>query len=373
MANKVLFFVDRMRVGGIQIFLLNLLKNFDAQKIQCEYLVLDDGNEYEYEEKFKELGGTVHKLKGVWLDNPLGFVKYCKAMDKFFKKHHDYVAIHMNASSKNFMLFYYARKYGVKKRIIHSHSSGFTTSSTAKILIGNVLKKPLLSLSTDLFACSGVAAEWLFGKRVMDSGIVKIIPNAIDLNQFEFDPIRREKIRKELKISDDTILIGHIGRFSKMKNHKFLLEIFKQIHDTNPNSRLVLAGIGELLENTKEYAKKLEIDSYVDFLGFRNDVMDLTQAIDVFVMPSLYEGFPVTGIESQASGCPCVFSDTITREAALLDETIYLSLQDSVEKWATEILSLVGKVDRKKTKAILKDKGFDIGDVCEYLVNYYTS
>lgn len=371
MACKVLFFVDRMRVGGIQIFLMNLQKHFDAQKIQCEYLVLDDGNEYEYEGKFEELGAKVHKLDGVWFNHPLDIVKYCRAMDEFFKNHHDYVAVHMNGSSKNFMLLYYAKKYGIKRRIVHSHSSGFTTKSKIKIMLGNILKSPLIHLTTDFFACSTVAAEWLFGKKISDSGKVKIIPNAVDLDQYEFDADRRIKIRKELNISDDTILIGHVGRFTKVKNHKFLLEVFKQIHEANPKTFLIMAGIGELLEEMKDYAKQLQIDSYVNFLGFREDVMDLTQAMDVFLMPSLYEGFPVTGIESQASGCPCVFSDSITREAALLDATKYISLQVPVKKWAQETLSIVGTVDRIKSKEILKKKGFDINDVCRYLEDFY--
>nr|WP_297769045.1 glycosyltransferase family 1 protein [uncultured Butyrivibrio sp.] len=373
MAKKVLFFVDRMRVGGIQIFLLNLQKNFDLEKIQCEYLVLDDGTEYEYEEKFEKLGAKVHKLRGVWIKQPLDFISYCKKMDEFFKNHHDYVAVHMNGSSKNFMLLYYARKYGIKKRVVHSHCSGFMTSSSIKIFAGNILKKPLVHLATDYFACSNVAAEWLFGKKLSSSEKVKIIPNAINLNEFEFNADKREITRKNLNISENTILIGHIGRFTKVKNHRFLLEIFKCIHDINPNTALIMAGIGELLEETKEYAQKLKIDAYVQFLGFRNDVMDLTQAMDVFLMPSLHEGFPVTGIECQAAGCPCVFSDSITREAAILDETKYVNLQDSVEKWAYETLSLADSVDRSKTKDILRKKGFDIIDVCRQLERFYLS
>lgn len=373
MSGKVLFFVDTMEGGGIQILLMNLQKNFDAAKIKCDYLVLDDGNTYEYEEKFRELGANVYKLKGVWLNYPTDMIKYCKKVDEFFKEHHDYTAVHMHTSSKNFMILYYARKYGIKKRIIHSHSSGFQTKSKAKIMAGNILKKPLLNVATDYFACSKNAAEWLYGSKIVNKNKAVIMPNAINLDMYEFDEKRRSKVRKEIGISEDTILIGHIGRFIKLKNHSFMLEVFKKIHELNPNTMLIFAGIGECLQQTKDYAKELQIDPYVRFLGFRNDVNDLTQAMDVFFMPSLYEGFPVTAIEAQASGCPCVLSDTITREAALLDETKFISLNDPAEKWADEILSLVGKVDRSKSKEILKEKGFDISDVCRRLENYYVS
>lgn len=373
MAYKVLFFVDRMRVGGIQMLLLNLQTYFDPSVIQCDYLVLDDGENYEYEEKLKKLGANVFKLKGVWLNRPEDYLKYCRAVDIFFKTHHDYAAVHMNASSKNFMILYYAKKNGIKKRIAHSHNTGFQTHSKLKLIAGNMFKKPLLKYATDFFACSEVAGEWLFGSDMVARGAVYVIPNAIDLDAFEYDEEIRCKIRKELGVLEEEIMIGHVGRFTRQKNHKFLLEIFRKIHELNSKTVLVLAGIGELMEEMKNYTHKLGIEKNVKFLGFRDDVMNLTQAMDVFLMPSFYEGFPVTGIEAQASGCPCVFSDTITKEAALLDETIYLSLEENIDLWARQTLKAAGKGNRSQSKKILKDKGFDIRDTVRYLEKFYIS
>lgn len=374
MRYKVLFFVDRMRVGGIQILLLNMQRNFDPSVIQCDYLVLDDGETYEYEDKFRELGANVYKLKGVWMNGIKDFPVYCKAMDAFFKEHHDYAAVHMHASSKNFMLLHYAKKYGIEKRIVHSHNTGFQTHSPLKTLAGNCFKFPMKRLATDFFACSELAGRWLFGDKAVEQGKVYVMLNGIELEKFEFNPETRKRVRNELKVKDNQIVIGNVGRFSAQKNHKFLLEIFSAIHKLDPTAVLLLAGIGELMEESKKQAQLLGISQSVRFLGFRSDVMELAQAMDVFLMPSFYEGFPVTGIEAQASGCPCVFSDTITREAALLDKTIYISLNETADDWAQKTLNTAkSKVDRGKSREILKNNGFDIKDTVKYLEKFYIS
>lgn len=374
MRYKVLFFVDRMRVGGIQILLLNMQKYFDSSVIQCDYLVLDDGETYEFEEKFKKLGANVYKLKGVWVDGIKSYPGYCKAMDAFFKEHHDYTVVHMHASSKNFMLLYYAKKYGIRKRIVHSHNTGFQTHSLMKIMAGNCLKIPMKKLATDYFACSELAGRWLFGNKAVAKGKVCIIPNGIELDKFEFNPEIRKSLRKELGISCNQIVVGNVGRFSVQKNHKFLLKIFASIHKIEPSAVLLLAGIGELMDESKKQAEDLGISQNVRFLGFRSDVMALTQAMDVFLMPSLYEGFPVTGVEAQASGCPCVFSDTITKEVALLDETIYISLDEPENIWAEKTLSTAkSSVERMKSKEKLKSYGFDIKDTVKHLEKFYIS
>lgn len=354
------------------MFLLNLQKNFDQNNIQCDFLVLDDGETYDYEEKLRSLSANVYKLKGVWLDSPIQYLNYKKAIEAFFREHHDYAAVHMNGTSKNFMFLHYAKKYGIKKRIVHSHSTDFQTNNIAKKIIGNILKKPMMNKATDFFACSEIAGKWLFGKKAIATGKVHIVPNAIDLDKFEFKLETRKRVRKELKINDDQILIGHVGRFAPEKNHKYLLKIFAEVHKLDPSAVLIMAGDGDLQDDIKAEAVKLKITEYVRFLGFRNDVSSLTQAMDVFLMPSFYEGFPVTGIEAQASGCPCVFSDTITKEAVLLDETIYISLAESVENWAKKTLETAhGSINRDTCKKLLKEKGFDIHDITKNLEYFY--
>ncbi|MFI3326689.1 MAG: glycosyltransferase family 1 protein [Clostridia bacterium] len=361
---KVLIFVDRMRVGGIQTLLYNQYPYFD--KVDVEFLVLDDGEHYDLEDDIKKLGGTIHKLEKVWLRSPLDYVNYAKKMKEFFKNNHDYVAVHMNSGSKNYMFLQYAKKYGIPVRISHSHNTNFQSTSKAQILLGNMMKVPMKKYSTHLFACSDLAGQWLFGENEK----VIVIPNGVNLDKYGFNKAVRERLRKELNV-EKNIVIGNVGRFVNQKNHTKLINIFNEIQKKEPTAVLILAGIGELMEQTQKQVDDLKISDKVKFLGFRTDVNDLIQAMDVFLMPSFFEGFPVTGVEAQASGLPCVFSDTITRQAAILEETAYIPLEESNKIWAEKILSLIGKVDREHSKKSLKDKGFDLPDMVGNIESYY--
>ena len=362
---KALIFVDRFRVGGIQTLLYNQYPYFD--KVDVEFLVLNDGEHYDLEDDFIKMGATVHKLD-MWIRSPLDFFKYAKKMKEFFKNNHDYIAVHMNSGSKNYMFLKYAKKYGIPVRIAHSHNTNFQSTSKAQIILGDIMKKPMKKNSTHLFACSDLAGKWLFGENEK----VIVVPNGVDLDKYGFNKEIREKIRQELNI-ESNIVIGNVGRFVTQKNHKKLIEVFAEIVKKEPKAVLVLAGIGELMEQAKAQVRELGIEDKVKFLGFRNDVNDIIQAMDIFLMPSLYEGFPVTGVEAQASGLPCVFSDTITRQAAILDETEYIPLEESNQVWAEKTLALIGKVDRENSKQFLKSKGFDLPDMVVMIESYYSN
>ncbi len=372
--EKLLFFVDCFEMGGIQIFLRNVLMNIDKSKFQCEFLVIDDGNTYSLEAEIEQIGGRIHKLKDCWIDKPADYIRYCKNVNAFFKNNHDYKAIHVNASSKNSLILYYAKKYKIKKRIIHSHNTGFQTTSSIKIMVGNLLKAPLKMWSTDFLACSEIAGEWLFGKKAVASGRVKVIPNGIDTNRYKFCSETRDRLKNELGIQDSGFVVGHIGRFVKQKNHSFLIDIFEEIVKLRPDSCLVLAGTGELMDECESKVREKGLEHCVHFLGFRNDVPDLLQAYDVFLMPSYHEGFPVTAIEAQASGCPCVLSETITAEAAIIEKTQYVSLDAPASLWAqTTVETYMSDNDRSMTQKILVDKGFDIHGVVKELETIYLS
>ncbi|MCD7780296.1 MAG: glycosyltransferase, partial [Candidatus Gastranaerophilales bacterium] len=240
---KVLFFVDRLRVGGIQILLRNLFEIFEKDKIECELLTLDDGEHYDLEDTISSLGITIHKLTGIWLRRPTDYFGYFKAVKEFFKYHHDYDAIHINTGPKNYYILKCAMIYGIPVRIAHSHNTGFQTDSSAQVLLGNIMKFFLKRYATDYFACSSIAGKWLFGSRMVENGKVIIIPNGINLNKFKFNADIRNKIRSDLEISDK-LVIGNVGRFTKQKNHNFMIKIFKEIHNNNKNSVLLLIGIG---------------------------------------------------------------------------------------------------------------------------------
>lgn len=362
---KVLMFVDRCRVGGIQILLNNLFDVFSSIGVECELLLLDDGEHYDLEDQIRNKGIQIYKLNGIWLRNPKDFISYRKAVAKFFQDHHDYAAVHVNSGTKNYYILECAKKWNIPVRIAHSHNTGFQTNSKVQKIIGDLFKVSMKKNANIYLACSDLAGKWMFG----NSRFINL-PNGIDLERYKYNEKSRLRIRKELGI-EGNIVIGNVGRFAPQKNHLFLIDIFKEIHKINSNTILVLAGIGDLMEDTKNKVISLGLENSVLFLGFRNDISDLTQAMDLFLMPSLYEGFPVTAVEAQASGLPCVFSDSITRDIKILNEVIYLSLELSAKEWATKTLSVINTTRRDECYSLLKKGGYDIKDMAYRLKRLY--
>lgn len=367
---KVLYFVDRMLRGGIQSLVIDWVSRFDKNKIHVDFLLLDDGKEYELEQTLKELGCTVYKLKGIWVKTPFDFIKYKYAVKNFFKEHHDYKVVHMHSSSKNYMILKYAKKYGIPIRIAHSHNIDFQTKNPLKKLIGNLFKKPLIKYATDYFACSKIAGEWLFGKDIVESDKFRVIHNAIDYDKFKYDENSRNEIRTEFFIKDNEILFGNVGRFSNQKNHIFLLRVFYEIFKINNNVKLILVGQGENESLIKNEIDNLGLKNNVIIAGFRNDVNKIMQGIDVFLMPSLHEGLPVVGIEAQAAGIPCFMSkDVITSEVKISENVHFISLDKGESFWAKTILS--SNLKRIDNKTCLKSAGYFIEDVVDLLEKKY--
>lgn len=371
--SKVLLFVDRMRVGGIQTLLVELIEQFKMMQQPCDLLLLDDGEQYDLEDTVRQRGTTVYKLQGIWLHRPWDFPRYESAVRKFFAAHHDYQAVHLNSGPKNYPILKYAKRYGIPVRIAHAHNTGFQTSSKAAQLLGDLFKRPLRRYATHCLACSDLAGQWMFGSRWMSAGKVTVLPNGIPLQEYAFHPDTRRKVRTEWNASTDTLVVGHVGRFTTQKNHGFLLEIFAELHRKQPNSLLVLVGIGELQDAARSEAEELHLTDSVRFLGFRSDVADLLQGMDIFLMPSLYEGFPVTGVEAQAAGLPCVFSDTITREVKILDAVEYFPLSTPAAQWADSILRLAKSGDRQQACEVLIEKGYGVHTMAEQLIQIYHS
>ena len=196
-----------------------------------------------------------------------------------------------------------------------------------------------------------------------------VLKNGIELSKFKFQSEIREKIRKSLGVENDFV-IGHAGRFSTQKNHIFLLKIFKYIYDIDADAVLILFGVGELLDDIKSEANCLGISDRIIFYGASSEMEKMYMAMDVFVMPSLHEGLPVTGIEAQASGLPCVFADTITREVDITSTSKFLSLNMDAAIWAKNIMECKGK-ERVDSLKLLKQEGYDIEDTAHMVENFY--
>ena len=366
---KVLYFVDRLLIGGIQTFILNNIEHIDKTKVQIDFLILDDGNVYETETNLKLQGYNVYKLEGVWLRKPTDYFNYFKKIDEFFLNHHDYKVVHLHSSSKNFYVLKSAKKYGIPVRIAHSHNIGFQSKNKMQIMIGNLCKPLLKKYATDYFACAYLAGEWLFGKKAVKDGKVKVIHNAVEYEKFKFNEEKRIEMRNRLNINEK-IVIGNVGRFSEQKNHEFLIDIFSEIHKMNKMSTLMLIGKGEKEELIRKKVKNLGLENDVIFMGFCDNVNELMWAMDIFLMPSLHEGLPVVGIEAQAAGLPCFMSKyVITDEVKITGLVSFVELKQSPKEWAEKILN--SDLNRKDTKAEIEQAGYLIMDTAKELENFY--
>lgn len=360
---KVLYFVDRLRHGGIQQLIVEILKNMDKEKVQIDLLVYDDGQTYPLEEVVKNLGIQLFKINA-WIWTPFDYFKQSKALNQFFKEHHDYKAVHMHSSSKNFMVLKMAKKYGISARIAHAHSTKFASTNKLKTIIGNVFKRPLKKYATHYFACSKLAGEWLFGKAD-----VKIIHNAVDYDKFKFNPERRQELRKKLGITEN-LVIGNVGRFTTPKNHGFLIDVFEAIHKKNDKAVLMLVGIGAKEQEIREKVQRLGLQDCVKFMGFCTNTNELMWCMDVFLMPSLYEGLPVVGVEAQCTGLPCFMSkDVITDEVKIAENVTFIELEKSAKEWAEIILN--SDLNRRDTYEELKNAGYLIEQTVDELERFY--
>ena len=349
--------------GGVEAVVMNYYRNIDRTKIQFDFICDSDSTNIPYDE-IKKLGGKV-----IICPPYQKVLKYEKFLIDLFKKN-NYKIVHSNINALSVFPLRAAKKAGVPIRIAHSHSTT-NKKEWKKNLMKQALRPFSKKYATDYFACSELAGRWLFDDRTFERGKVTIINNAIDLDKFKYSKKIGKEKRKELGIKDDTLVIGHIGRFVAQKNHTFLIDIFNELHKKKKDSILLLIGQGPLMHEIKEKVEMLGISDSVKFLGQRGDVDELYQVFDVFCLPSLYEGLPVVGVEAQATGNLCILSDDMTKETKVLDTTEFLSLKQSAQEWADTILILLKTYKKHNTKDEISKYGFNIENEAKKLEEKY--
>ncbi|MEH7074914.1 glycosyltransferase family 1 protein [Neobacillus drentensis] len=359
---RVLHVVVNMNRGGAETLIMNLYRNINRSKVQFDFLTCKEGV---FDQEIKELGGTIHRIPYI---NEVGHFGYIKALNNFFSNHNGYKIVHSHLNRMSGFVVRAAKKYGIRYCISHSHNTGGEGGMLAK---GYKWYSGLFipSNSNYTFACSQAAAKWLFGSKSNDA---KLLNNGIEPEMFSYSPDIRMMKRQELEISDQLVL-GHVGRFTKQKNHKFLIEVFADLVKRRPNSILLLCGDGVLRKDIEERVNELNIQEKVKFLGVRSDINHLLQAFDLFLFPSLHEGLPVTLIEAQAAGIPCFISDEITREVDLGLDLIKFFNLTSRDLWVTELEKFNGEIVDRHTSKLkkLRDRGYDIKNTAEWLQDFY--
>lgn len=350
-----------MGYGGTEAYLMNYYRHMDKSKLQIDFIMHGEG-EGVHDKEILENGGRIYHVP-VKSKDYFGNISGLRKV--MIQNHYDIIHAHMDAM--NSVVLKIAQEAGIKIRISHSHNTNYLTNNKLKIWVNDRAKKKIEKYATHLWGCSEAACKWLYG----DKAKFEIIPNAIEVEKFRFNQEKRNKLRKELGLEDKFVL-GHVGRMEYQKNHEFLIKIMSEIN-RNDDIVLVCVGSGSLEKVIKEQIKMLGIEKKVMLLGNRNDVADLLNLFDLFLLPSRFEGLPVVAIEAQANGLKCLFSSDVTNEVDVTKKNIFLSIHEGTEMWKEEITDNMGKelIKEDRCRDIVSEKGYEINSAAEKLFEKY--
>ena len=383
-AVRVLHVLGNTNLGGAESRIMDLYRHTDRNRVQFDFLV-HSGEEGFYEKEIRELGGRIFRVPRFRIYN---YFSYRKALKEFFQEHHEFALVQGHMTSTAAIYLPIAKKAGVKKTAAHARSAG--VDKGLKGIMTRFLRRNLADKADYLFTCSELAGISVYGEKAVREGKTIFIPNAIDCAGFTFDPEKRKKMREKLGLTD-ALIIGHVGRFHYAKNHEYLLRVFAELcrmsagaggstaeTGADQNYHLILLGEGPLMEDTRKLAEELGVADKVHFLGNHKNIADYYQAMDYFVYPSRYEGMPGTIVEAQASGLPCLMSDTICREVIATELVDTMSIEKEPKVWAEELQrridALVSKQEnREKYAAKMAAAGFDVQAQAERMMRFYES
>ena len=342
--------------GGVASVMMSYFLRIDPKVVHIDFVVHGNGVGDRDEEilhrgskifkvppKSKDFGGNYRGLKKIMSEGK-------------------YDIVHAHADSGNALILKIAKECGIKVRISHSHNTNFTITNQFRILLNYFQMKQISKYATHKWACSVAAGEWLYGLQSR----FEVIPNAIELSKFKFDSAMRDKLRIEYGLMGKRV-IGHIGRFDYQKNQLFLIDAFAKAAEKDETLRLILIGDGKDRTEIENAIKKSFIEDKVILMGQRSDVYSLLNIMDIFVLPSKFEGFPVVTIEAQANGLHCLCSDIITRETNLTGNNKYLPLEKSI--WTNELLKVYKRDESMMDKII--EQGYEIINASQKLQERY--
>lgn len=354
---RVLHVLGGVGLGGAESRIMDLYRQMDRNEIQFDFLVHSSAMNRRkpefYDEDILSLGGHIYVLPKFKVYN---YISYRKAVRDFFRQHHEFRVVQGHMTSTAGIYLPIAKKYGIPVTVAHARNAGVVKG--LKGIATRFFRRGLAQKADCCFACSKLAGEDVFGKAAMEEGRVKIIYNAIDAAEFTYDPEVRLQVRERLGLKDE-LVIGHVGRFDYQKNHPYLIDIFAKLCEIRQNAVLLMLGEGPDEENIREKCRMLGIEDKVRFLGNQRRPQDYYQAMDIFLLPSFFEGLPGVLVEAQAAGLKCFVSDTVTREAAATDLVTYLSIEQPAGAWAEQIAEAAG-YERQNTFQRMKDAGFDV-------------
>lgn len=368
--KKIIHFSLTGAKSGITQYILSNWKHIDKTNFQFDMVTF--GGKLDFQESLEAEGCKIFYVKNRAEDN---LERFQKDILRIFSENYD--AVHLHTSYwKSFELEKLARQAGIPKVIVHSHNTAVFDDEgrEEKERIHYSLREKLTpDMATDFCTCSQTAARWLYGDKIPENKVI-LMKNAVDIDRFAYCEQVRKEYRRKLGW-DDMFIIGHVGRFSYQKNHEFLVDVFREITCWNKNARLLLIGKGPLEARIRAIVKEYGLSEKVYFAGACEDVNRWLQVMDLFCLPSRFEGFPIVAVEAQAAGVPLMLGDTITNEVKLSQNVCYIPLR--IATWADEIKTkmednIQKDISRRpEGKATLKHQGYDINDSVKELERLY--
>ena len=358
---RVLHFIPGFNIGGVESLIMSLYRHIDKSKIQFDFLV----ETQEWLQEFtsiENLGGKVIQINALKKSKPIAYILQ---IQRFFKQYgRNYQVFHCHNMERGVVALYYAKKYQIKNRIFHAHTDSFTGvnyESLVKLLVRIDNK-----LSTHYLACSIAAGEFQFKNSNKTFTVLK---NAIDTDLFRFSPAKQKAIREELKL-EMAFVIGHTGRFTYAKNHKRIIAIFNQVYQKLPRAHLLLIGDGPIRPLIEEEVENLGLTDAVTIMGSQNDIAKYLHCMDVFLLPSFFEGFCISLLEAQSIGLPCIVSDIIPKEVKVTKLIKEHGLNEPNKNWANSIINLQNYIRKNHHNDIIR-RGYDASDNSKWLIEYY--
>lgn len=369
--QRVLHVVSAMNRGGAETLLMNIYRNIDKRKLQFDF-VSHRKEKSHYDSEIESLGGKVYRIASLGQVGPFDYINQLKKIIK----ENPYVAVHAHTDYQCGFPVLAAKLSGIENRIAHSHSNNWGQGNSLKSSVKFQALKLLIKYNTTQYcACSEEAGQFLFGQsRIAENKKLKVLKNGIDVRQFIDQQETYTSVRNELQLPVDAKILGHVGAFSESKNQKFILKILKSLLEDRKDVYAVFVGEGPLKNQIELEARNLKIEDYVKFIGVRSDISRLMRAFDIFLFPSIFEGFGIVTIEAQSSGTPCIVSDQVTRKTDMgLGLITYLSLESDIKYWLNKVNKAfsIKRPDKEIIEKNISTLGFDIKDsIPEWLALY---
>lgn len=365
MQHKILHVIGSLDNGGSQVMVINLMRKLDHNKYIFDF-VIDRRDELFFKDEVDKIGGSIYVCPQFTLKNVINFIRWWV---KFLRKHPEYEIIHGHVRSTASIYLLIGKIMG-RKTIAHSHS--ISSGNGISAVVKNILQFPIRYIADYFLACTAEAGCWLFGEQIKEKSNFTIIKNAIDTRGFYYDRAIRSNTRKELRIDSDMCVVGNVARLYAPKNYVYLLKIFKKLNAMERRFCFLIVGDGPEKNELKQIVNEYELDKSVVFLGARKDINEILNAMDFFMMPSLYEGFGMSLIEAQSTGLMCLASNKVPMSTRLTSNVFYEDIDDnSIDKWCDFVVNNINYYREDKSSDV-KNKGFDIEQNTEALEKIYT-